>query len=171
MVLRLPASDLGLMAEHLAAHEGIINKLKRDYLVIQNPALKQVLYTSITIMRDHVRVMLALIDPQQHSPVHLAQIPINQEKFVYHNLSEQEKHIALEARSTSMSMASNNFTSALRMKDANTKYVHFKMADQQVKLQGLYNNIVQKTNSDYTPKATEKEQLKTLQHYLHILNE
>ncbi|WP_226670127.1 hypothetical protein [Metabacillus litoralis] len=169
--MRLPASDLGLMAEHLAAHEGIINKFKRDYLVIQNPTLKQLLYTSITIMRDHVRVMLALIDPQNNGTVHLANIPIQQEEFVYHNMSEKEKHVALEARATSKAMASDNFTSALRMKNTNAKHVHVEMAKQQVKLQGLYNEMIQQINGDYTPKATEKEQIKTFQKYFHILKE
>ncbi|MFD2216184.1 hypothetical protein [Metabacillus endolithicus] len=170
--MRIPAADLGLMAQHLATHEGVIHQFKQDYMIVQNPSLKKVLYTSITVMRNHVRVMLALIDPNQTGPKHLPDLHEQQQmSFAHVTLTEEEKKIALKARSTSKSMANNNFSSALMMKKANARQTHIEMALQQSKLQGMYDSIIQQAGGEFTPKATSKEQLLTVQNYLHVLNE
>lgn len=169
--MRIPAADLGLMAQHLATHEGVIHQFKQDYMIVQNPSLKKVLYTSITVMRNHVRVMLALIDPNQPGPMHLADLHELQMSFGPVTFTEEEKKIALKARSTSKSMAKNNFSSALMMKKANVRQTHIEMALQQSKLQGMYDSIIQQAGGEFTPKATSKEQLLTVHNYLHVLNE
>ncbi len=38
--MSLPAVDLGIMAEHLSTHEGMINKLKIYYPLLTKPVLK-----------------------------------------------------------------------------------------------------------------------------------
>ncbi|MCM3411375.1 hypothetical protein [Metabacillus litoralis] len=169
--MRIPAADLGLMAQHLATHEGVIHQFKQDYMIVQNPSLKKMLHTSITVMRSHVRAMLALIDPNQPGPMHLPDLHEQQMSFGPVTLTEEEKKIALKARSTSKSMANNNFSSALMMKKANARQTHIEMALQQSKLQGMYDSIIQQAGGEFTPKATSKEQLLTVQNYLHVLNE
>lgn len=59
----LPATDLGLMAEHLTAHKGIINKLEVYHEKVTNSKLKEIIALQTDMMRVHVKVMLALINP------------------------------------------------------------------------------------------------------------
>lgn len=169
--MRIPSVDLGLMAQHLATHEGVIHQFKHDYMLVTNPALKKVLYTSIAVMRSHVRTMLALIDPNQVGPMNLPEFQEFQLNLEATGLTEEEMKIALKARSTSKSMASNNFNSALMMKKQNVRQTHIDMALQQSKLQQMYDRIIKRNEGDFTPKATQKEQLLTIQNYYHVLNE
>lgn len=169
--MTLPATDLGIMAEHLASHEGMINKLKIYYKTVTNPILKNLLYTHISVLRNHVRAMLALIDLNQKGPFHLHGMDDVHLINVYGNFTEQEKDITLEARATAKLMASDNFMSALLMKDSNVKHVHIEMALQEVKLQTMYGEIINYITGDFTPKVTKEMQQITLQKYYHILNE
>ncbi|UOQ94376.1 hypothetical protein MUO14_05315 [Halobacillus shinanisalinarum] len=41
--MTLPVVDLGLMAEHLTTHKGIISKLKRYHSMVSIVALKEIL--------------------------------------------------------------------------------------------------------------------------------
>lgn len=169
--MRLPSVDLGLMAEHLATHEGMISKLKMYYGYVGNAVLKTVIGVHIEVLKRHVRIMLELIDPYQMGPIQLNRMgDIHLNNFV-EALSEHEKAISLEARATAKSMAADNFTSALLMKDMQVKFIHIEMALQEVKLQSLYNEIIQQINADFTPKATEQMQLQTLEKYKHVLKE
>ncbi|QTM99063.1 hypothetical protein ERJ70_06960 [Sediminibacillus dalangtanensis] len=169
--MRLPATDLGIMAEHLATHEGVINKLKIYYATVRNSALRNLLHTHLQVLRNHVRAMLILIDPNQQGPYHLHEMEDVHLNFGNEQFSEQEKDITLEARATAKLMSSNNFMSALMMNDANVKHVHIEMALQEVRLQSLYSEIVHHINGDFTPKVTEKMQLLTMQKYYHVLGE
>ena len=169
--MNLPAADLGIMAEHLPAHEGTISKLKIFIEIVENQELKKLIQLNIEMLRDHVRAMLELIDPNRKGEVKLAEmsdIQINTEKL---NLSEQEKDIVLETRSVSKLMGSNNFNSALMMKDLNVKNIHIQMAYQDVRMQMLYNLVVEHVNGDFTPRVTEAMQSKTHEKYKHILKE
>ncbi|MRG86864.1 spore coat protein [Salinibacillus xinjiangensis] len=169
--MRLPATDLGIMAEHLTTHEGMINKFKLYYTKARNMELRNLLSTHIQVLRNHVRVMLMLIDPAQKEPVQLHRFDDIQLSLGYHQFSKQEKDIILEAKASAKLMASNNFMSALMMKDPNVKQVHIEMAIQEVQLQALYDQIIEHMNWIFTPKVTEQMQLTTLQEYYHLLNE
>lgn len=70
-------------------------------------------------------------------------------------LSEQEKDIVLETRAVSKLMGSDNFNSALMMKDMNVKNLHIQMAYQDVRMQLLYNMVVEHVNGAFTPRVTE----------------
>lgn len=60
----LPANDIGLMAEHLSTHEGMINKLKIYHMNVKRLELKDTIDLQIKVMHAHVEVMLSLINPQ-----------------------------------------------------------------------------------------------------------
>jgi hypothetical protein len=169
--MRLPAADLGIMAEHLAAHEGMINKLKIYYLKTSNSVLKSLLSTHIHVLKTHVQAMLSFIDPNQVGPFHLPNLENIHLNITNENFTEMDKDITLEARATAKLMSSDNFMSALMMKDSNVKHVHIEMALQEVKIQDLYSVILKRINGDFTPKATIKMQILTLQKYYHILTE
>ncbi|NKE06472.1 hypothetical protein [Mesobacillus selenatarsenatis] len=169
--MNFPAVDLGIMAEHLPTHEGVISKLKIFKDIVDNQEIKKLLQLNIQMLREHVRAMLELIDPDHNGEVKLAELPdmdLNTEML---NLSEQEKDIVLEARAASKLMGSDNFNSALMMKDMNVKNIHIQMAYQDVRMQVLYNMVVEHVNGDFTPHVTEAMQSKTYEKYKHILKE
>src|SRR5699024_12336884 len=65
----LPSVDLGLIAEHLSTHEGMINKLKVYHINTTNPELKSIIALQINVMMSHVRVMLFLINTDNNEYV------------------------------------------------------------------------------------------------------
>lgn len=170
--MKLPAADLGIMAEHLATHEGMINKFKLYYQKVQNPTLKALIDIQIKVLRLHVQTMLAFIDPNKKGPIHLHNI-FNDYQFtgLQNNISEEEKDILLEARATAKLMAMNNFNSALMMKEQNVSHVHIEMAMQERYMQHFYNEMIKQIDGDYTPKSSIEMQYLTLQKYAHVLHE
>lgn len=167
--MRLPSADLGLMAEHLATHEGMINKLKMYHGLVRNAVLKTVIGVHIEVLRKHVEIMLELIDPYQVDPSNLNRMEDIHLNNYLEAMTEHERAISLEARATAKSMAADNFTSALLMQDMQVKLIHIEMALQEVRLQSFYNEIIRQINGDFTPKSTEQMQLKTLEKYRHVL--
>ena len=169
--MNLPAVDLGIMAEHLPTHEGVISKLKIFKEIVNNQEFKKLIQLNIQMLREHVRVMLELINPDRKGEVKLAEMPDIQINTEMLKLSEQEKDIVLETRAVSKLMGSDNFNSALMMKDMNVKNIHIQMAYQNVRMQMLYNMVVEHVNGAFTPRVTEAMQLKTHEKYRHILKE
>ncbi|WP_053360876.1 hypothetical protein [Bacillus sp. FJAT-27251] len=169
--MNLPAADLGIMAEHLGTHEGVIHRLKMYYSSVQNPVLKKILELHITVLRDHVRTMLALIDPERTHPVQLQEMGSINWNMNFGRLNEYEKKIALDSRSTAKLMGSNNFNSALLMEDANVKNIHLQMSYQDVSLQMMYDHLIQHSSEEFIPRASKEMQRLTLQHYNHVQNE
>lgn len=170
----LPTVDLGLMAEHLSAHEGVINKLVLYEKMVTNAALKETLVLQASVMRNHVKVMLALINPQQNGYIeipHLNEYNINCYPQV---VKEQKgnpdnKWIALESHNTAKSMANENFSSALMMNNQNVRHLHVEMALQQFALQRKYAGLINKMGWAFVPYATVQEQVNTYHHYQHML--
>lgn len=169
--MNLPAADLGIMAEHLPTHEGVISKLRIFKGIVDNQELKKLIQLNIQMLREHVRAMLELIDPNRKGEVKLAEMPDIQINTEMLQLSEQEKDIVLETRSASKLMGSDNFNSALMMKDMNVKNIHIQMSYQDVRMQILYNMVVEHVDGDFTPRVTEAMQSKTYEKYKHILKE
>lgn len=152
--MKLPAIDLGLMAEHLAAHEGVIFKLQTYYQNVQNPLLKRVLKSHIDTLQVHVAVMLSLIDPNR---IHEVQLPkVNEILFneTLGHLLPWEKDIALEGRFTAKSMGTNNFNSGTMMKDENVKTIHLQMSYQDIYFQKMYNNLITASDGGFVPMAS-----------------
>ncbi|MEC2113186.1 hypothetical protein P9F85_18395 [Bacillus stercoris] len=169
--MKLPAADLGIMAEHLSTHEGMISKLKAYESAVRHSDLKHLLYVHVYMLRAHVKTMLALIDPDQTREVHLPELPLLH--FHQHSgaLSAAEKDITLEARSTAKFMGSGNFNSALMMKHPNVRNIHLQMSYQDTTLQTLYTRLIRRGSAEFVPMASDQAQRLTLQHYQHVANE
>ncbi|UOR11690.1 hypothetical protein [Halobacillus amylolyticus] len=173
--MTLPATDLGLMAEHLAAHKGMINKLKRYYSTVSITALKKIISLQVNTMSAHVRVMLTLINPNHGGyvevpPLHYMKNSPSADAFDQ-NLGSDNKWIALEAHAAAKSMATTNFTSALLMKDTNVKYAHIEMALQQVTLQEMYAEVIKGREWSFVPHVSVDDQINTYQHYQNLFYE
>src|SRR5699024_660269 len=153
----LPAIDLGLMAEHLAAHEGIINKLELYQTKVINASLKEIISLQINVMREHARVMLALINPHQNEYVKLK--PLNEHVRHYnlqaedHRTKQMDKWIALEAQDTAKSMSNENYASALMMQNQHVSTIHVQMALQQLEIKNKYSELIEKMGWVFTPFA------------------
>ncbi|GGM41250.1 hypothetical protein GCM10011351_29300 [Paraliobacillus quinghaiensis] len=165
----LPSIDVGLMNEHLAAHKGILHKLKKYYAEVGDPYLKQMIYAQIIIMESHVVIMLNLLEPNNNQWLQV--VPL-QEVLQQVNVSqinpkkmESDKLIALEVHSTSKFLANDNFLSGLMMKNDNVKQVHFDMAYQQASFEKMYGDYLEKMGWSLIPKVTVEEQLKVINHY------
>jgi hypothetical protein len=169
--MSLPAVDIGIMAEHLSSHEGVINKLKMYYGSVNNPVLRKLLNLNINTLRNHVVVMLALIDPERNKEVHLPDMESYHLHISEGKLTKLDKDIALEARAAAKLMGSNNFNSALMMKDINVKNIHLQMSYQDITMQMLYDNFLKGMNGEFVPKVSKEMQRLTLQKYLHVKDE
>jgi hypothetical protein len=169
--MNLPAVDLGIMAEHLSTHEGVINRLKMYIKTVQNHMLKKILELHLIVLRNHVKTMLALIEPNRTHEVHLPEMNSLDWDVGIGKLEEYEKDIALDTRSTAKLMGSDNFNSALMMKDSNVKNIHLKMSYQDVNMQMMYDHLIKLTQGDFIPRVSAEMQRLTLQHYYHVQNE
>ncbi|QBP41267.1 hypothetical protein [Paenisporosarcina antarctica] len=169
--MNLPAVDLGIMAEHLTTHEGVINRLKMYNKLVRNHMLKKLLDLHLKTLRNHVKTMLALIEPGQTHQVHLPKLDSFNWDVDFETLEEYEKDIALDTRSTAKLMGSDNFNSALMMKDSNVKNIHIKMAYQNVSMQMMYDHLIMQTQGEFIPRVSNEMQQLTLKHYYHVQNE
>ncbi len=166
--MNLPAVDLGIMAEHLNTHEGVIYRLKIYDQSLQNIVLKRIVELHLKTLRNHVKTMLALIDPNRTHTVHLPDLDSINWNVDIGTLEEYEKDIALDARSTAKLMGSDNFNSALMMKDSNVKNIHIKMSYQDISLQMMYDYLIKHTRGEFIPRVSNEMQRMTLQHFNYL---
>ncbi|RPF50381.1 hypothetical protein [Aquisalibacillus elongatus] len=170
---RLPSVDLGLMAEHLTAHEGVLNKLHYYESLATLPKLKEILALQNSIMQSHVDVMLKFMDPQFNQPVTVPPISVYQD-ITLNNIQYSDdytnKWITLEAHNTARSMANTNYVSALMMKDPDVKNAHIEMSLQQTNIQEQYANLISMMNWSFVPHSSLKNQLQTYQFYNDVFN-
>jgi hypothetical protein len=163
----LPSTDLGLMAEHLTAHEGEINKLQIYARNVPNNGLKKIINLQINMLKEHVRVMLALVKPNQAEYVELASLEKLKEPFK-HSLPTENEHlkwITLEAHNTARTMSNVNYASALMMKNQNVRKIHVQMALQELEIQRMYETVMKKMGWGFVPHASKDSQEKTYQYY------
>jgi hypothetical protein len=104
-------------------------------LLSKKTVLKQTIYEQFLIIRNHMQVMLKLMDPEHNENVSV--LALNQVEPVDIPCPEPilrvgDKNILLEAHNTAKSMALDNFSSALKVKATNVKSIHVQMALQQV---------------------------------------
>jgi tRNA(Glu) U13 pseudouridine synthase TruD len=166
--MRIPAIDLGLMAEHLAAHEGVLYKLGIYHQNVQNKTFRNILKSHINTLRNHVAVMLMLIDPNRVEKVNLPDIQQIEIDGPPETLKSWEKNMALESRFTANSMGTNNFNSAAMMKNENVKNIHLQMAYQDIQFQKMYNKLI--ASADFVPMALPDMQWMTVQKYQHLVS-
>ncbi|WP_163970972.1 hypothetical protein [Oceanobacillus halotolerans] len=173
MASLLPAVDLGLMSNHLSAHEGVISKLKAYQRIVTNPKLRDIIRIQENVMQTHVWVMLALINPDYSNYVEVPSL--SNYGVHHHSIGEQNKKsndnkwIALEVRNTAKTMASTNYNSALMMQDLNVKNAHIEMALQQQQLQKMYDDFITNIGWEFVPHSSFQEQVNTYYHFKHLL--
>ncbi|KAB8139207.1 hypothetical protein F9U64_01655 [Gracilibacillus oryzae] len=172
----LPAIDLGIMAEHLSAHEGIINKLNVYHEKATNIELKEIIAFQGNMMRIHVKVMLALINPHYNDYVEVPDLSVYSGNGYYqrdnkHWVDYDNKWIALEAHSTAKLMSNENYISAIMMKDKNARNAHVEMALQQLEAQKRYSEFINRMGWTFVPHVSVQDQVNTYQHFQHMLNQ
>lgn len=171
----LPATDMGLIAEHLSAHDGLIAKIKMHEKKVESDELKYILNKKLDVLRSHVRLMMGMLDPAKSDfeefPT-LDELPSgNQSVGKVKNGSQLDKHIALETKKAAESMALDNLVSALKMKDPKVKHAHVQFALQEIEIVKDVTEILKEMGAEITPLGTEEEQQKILKHFEHILKE
>ncbi|AXI30609.1 hypothetical protein CIB87_16850 [Priestia megaterium] len=169
----LKAIDLSLMSEHLMTHKGVLKKLAYYYCSVKNPILKQIIYEQFLIMRNHVYVMLELMDPEHNEDVSI--LALNQVELIDIPCPETilrlgDKNILLEAHNTAKSMALDNFSSALKMKATNVKSIHVQMALQQVQLEERYSELGKMMGLNQSPDTSSEEQTNTIKRFKRLFH-
>ncbi|AQQ54613.1 hypothetical protein [Planococcus lenghuensis] len=172
----LPAADLGLISSHLSSHDGIIRKTKMQLKKVENPVLKQLFDAQLEALRNHVAVMLEMIDPDKED---FAEVP-SVDKLSGDSKAKKkdaetgrklEIHLALEAKATAQQMAVDNMFSAMKMKEPKVKQAHLDMAHQQVELAKGITAFLKENNAEVTPVSSAEEQKKVLDHFKHMKKE
>ncbi|TFB25010.1 hypothetical protein E3U55_01060 [Filobacillus milosensis] len=164
----LPSVDLGIMAEHLAAHEGVINKLQYYHSIASNQILKDILSLQTEIMLNHVEVMSSFINPRINQELNVPPLDIYQDVSFNFDSNDYQYHdnwITLETHNTAKCMANQNYVSSLMMKDARVKKAHEEMALQQAHIQELYGRLISMMDWSYVPQSSIDSQTKTYQFY------
>src|SRR5699024_5344445 len=170
----LPSVDLGLMAEHLSTHEGMINKLKVYHINTTNPDLKSIIALQINVMMSHVRVMLFLINPDNNEYVEVPDLnmyDVSNKRADGTGVNKyNDKWIALEAHAGAKLMSNENYTTAILMKNRNVRKDHVEMTLQKLENQKRYTDIINRMGWSFIPHADTQEQIKTYHHFKHLLN-
>ncbi|WP_186576721.1 spore coat protein [Aquibacillus kalidii] len=165
----LPIIDVGLMNEHLTAHQGIIYRFRNYEKLVKDPFLQKVLAEHIIVLQDHVRVMLELLEPDQTGWVALATGNPDVDPGLIsdqHAGDTNVKALVTDLMSTSKHMAKSNYGSALEMANPNVKHVHFQMAMQEASFQNHYAHFMKHKGWAFAPKSSAEVQLKTIEKYI-----
>lgn len=156
----LKTVDVGLMANHLSAHQAIIKRLDIYLHHVQNQQIATILQKQIMTMKNHVHVMNQLLDPKQNV-ASLPPIPNGAGKVqdqVNANLDISDKDIAGDAHFTASAMAKENFNSSENMKNQEVKKIHSEMALQQSTIAGMYEHVMNQQGWMSQPNASVSEQ-------------
>lgn len=172
----LPATDTGLITSHLESHDGLIEKVKMHLKEVENPILHHLLSLKLETMKSHVEVMLEMINPDKNDfsevpPLDELSSNENHGKKEVKKANEMEIHLALEAKTTTQSMAMNNFISAIKMQNPKVKMTHVEMALQQMHLLMEVTKFLKENEAEVTPYSNPDEQQKVLEHFKHLMNE
>lgn len=173
--MKLNTVDTGLIADHLPAHEGTIARFQHYVSLNIGEHVKSILFQQIEMMQNHVQVMQMLVDPNHHGAVNLPPFQALVNTFVQGTTTRGAAHlndrqITLDARFTAISMAIENFTSAMAMKTLEARHVHVNMALQNAQIAEHYDMLIRQAGWEHPPMATEQEQLNTAQHFYQFSN-
>ncbi|QOR67179.1 hypothetical protein IM538_03250 [Cytobacillus suaedae] len=156
--------DVGLMANHLSAHQGVINRIQLYANNSTNQRLSNILHTQKVMMEHHVQVMNQLLNPSMNTgQVTLPPIPNNgtMNKSLGtnpNNIGLSDKDMLVDAHFTAQAMATDNFMSAMNMKDLNVKNIHVEMALQQSQIAKQHEMLGHELGIMNHPNATQMEQ-------------
>lgn len=171
--MNLKMIDLSLMAEHLPVHKAELDKLKTYICSIQDPEIKQVATEQYMIMVNHVKVMVALMDPVQNETIGIQDLhkwePV-QVDCQQISLGMSKESILIELKTSTEAMANKNFSSALRMKADNVRNIHIHMALQQMMLLNRYIALMNEHIKDTAPESSIMKQKETFQTFKNMFN-
>lgn len=160
----LKTVDVGLMANHLSAHQGVIRRLELYTKLTKNQQLNQIFNQQIGAMKNHVQVMNMLLNPNQtNQQITVPPIPQNgmqmqQTHQMSSDMEISDKHMALDAHFTATAMANDNFVSASNMKNPRVKHLHIEMAMQQFHIAEQHEILAEQMGWMTHPVATTTEQ-------------
>ena len=158
----LKTIDVGLMANHLPTHKGIISRLELYINHATEQQLVTIFQKQVGLMKNHVKVMNQLLNPSQNNNIVLPPIPQNVP--LYSNQSEKvdigidDRNMALDAHFTATAMANDNFVSATNMKNPQVKKIHVEMALQQSDIASQLEMLSKQLGWLSHPNATDVEQ-------------
>ncbi|WP_101842449.1 hypothetical protein [Halobacillus sp. Marseille-P3879] len=171
MILKM--IDLSLMAEHLPVHKAELDKLETYICSIQDSEIKQVATEQYMIMQNHVKVMIALMNPSQNEFIGLNDLhkwePV-QLNCHQNSLGMSQENILTELKTSTETMANKNFNSALRMKAENVRNIHIHMALQQTMLLNRYIALMDRFVKDTAPESSGDKQRETFQTFKNMFN-
>ncbi|MGP4076899.1 hypothetical protein [Halobacillus sp. K22] len=171
MILKM--IDLSLMAGHLPVHKAEMDKLASYICSIQHSDIKQVATEQYMIMKNHVKVMVALMNPEQNETIGINDlhkwepVQINCQK---RSIGMSQENILRELATSAETMANKNFNSGLRMKAENVRNIHVHMALQQIMILNRYIALMDKFMKDTAPVSSRKEQEETYQTFKNMFN-
>lgn len=164
MILKM--IDLSLMTEHLPVHKAELDKLATFLCSIQDSEIKQVATEQYMIMQNHVKVMIALMNPEQNESIGINDLhkwePVQIDCQQISSGMSQE-NILIELKTSAETMANKNFNSGLRMKAENVRNIHIHMALQQTMILNRYIALMDKLIKDTAPESSQEKQVKTFQ--------
>ncbi len=171
MILKM--IDLSLMAEHLPVHKAELDKLASYICTLQNSEIKQAATEQYMMMQNHVKVMIALMDPVHNETISIEDLhkwePVSF-NCQQNSIGMSQENILKELATNAKSMANNNFNSALRMKAENVRTIHTHMALQQMTMLNRYNALLNKFGKDTAPGSSRKEQEETMETFRKMFN-
>ncbi|SFJ76676.1 hypothetical protein SAMN04487936_104104 [Halobacillus dabanensis] len=171
MILKM--IDLSLMAEHLTVHKAELDKLATFICSIQEPEIKQVATEQYMIMKNHVKVMIALMNPAQNETIGIQDLhkwePV-QIDCQQISLGMSQENILTELKTSAETMANKNFNSGLRMKAENVRNIHIHMALQQTMLLNRYIALMDKFIKNTAPESSREKQEETFQTFKNMFN-
>ncbi|MBP3952884.1 hypothetical protein [Bacillus suaedae] len=160
----LKTVDVGLMANHLSSHQGVIRRLELYTKLTKNQQLNQIFNQQIGAMKNHVQVMNMLLNPHQtNQQITVPPIPQNgmqmqQPQPTPADIDITDRDMALDAHFTATAMANDNFVSASSMKNIQVKHLHIEMAMQQFQLAEQHERLAEQMGWMTHPVATTTEQ-------------
>ncbi|QDP39673.1 hypothetical protein [Radiobacillus deserti] len=162
----LKVIDVGLMSNHLEAHEGVMKRLEMFQKITANTQVQSILSQQIEMMKNHVQVMNQLLQPSETTNhIQVPPIPqpvaIKQMDPTYVGLIE-DKYIVMDSHFTATAMANDNFVSASNMKTVQVKQAHIEMGKQQHQIQQMYEMLSKQMGWSHQPEATSMEQQQTI---------
>ena len=160
MILKM--IDLSSMAEHLTVHKAQLDKLATYICSIQNPEIKQAATEQYMIMQNHVKIMIALMDPVQNESIGTNDLhkwePV-QIKCQQSTIAMSEENRLKELATSAETVSNENFNSGLRMKAENVRHIH--MALQQMTILDRYIVLMDKFLKNTAPESSRRKQEET----------
>ncbi|REJ07560.1 hypothetical protein [Halobacillus trueperi] len=171
MILKM--IDLSLMAEHLAVHKAELAKLESLICSIQEPEMRQVATEQYMIMKNHVKVMIALMNPVQNETIGINDLhkwePV-QFNCQGTSIGMSPENILTVLKTSAETMANKNFNSGLRMKAENVRNIHIHMALQQMMILNRYIAFMDKFVKEKAPESSREEQVQTYETFKNFFN-